>query len=202
MDDGSTDDTAAICDSLPNTAVYLTPFQGLNEARDKCWLLEQIMKRTVKPDWILSCDGDEVLRPESVSAIKESLYTPKQCMSFKVKYLWDREDQVRVDGVYGDFRRQSMFRPISGAKFLGHAPGFHCGNVPQALWKSCIYPDVELLHLGYLHREDRIRKYEWYNQQDPGNKQENFYRHMVIGDLFSPDSRFQHGGPLKLQPLT
>jgi glycosyltransferase involved in cell wall biosynthesis len=200
FDDHSTDQTAFLCSSMPKTSVFDSPFSGLNESRDKNYLLAKCQEQ--KPDWIIWIDGDEVLSPASLPIITENLRSPKMCMSFKVRYLWDREDQVRVDGVYGDFRRQSMFRPINCGKFLGSAPAFHTGNVPQGLWRSCLYPDVELLHLGYLNREDRIRKYEWYNKQDPGNKQENFYRHMVIGDLFSADSRFQHGGPLKLQPLT
>jgi hypothetical protein len=61
--------------------------------------------------------------------------------------------------------------------------------------------NARLLHYGYLHREDRIRKYEWYTQQDPDNQAEDFYRHTVIGDLFPAEIRFRHGGPLKLREL-
>jgi glycosyltransferase involved in cell wall biosynthesis len=199
FDDHSTDQTPFLCASMPKTSVFDSPFSGLNEARDKNYLLAKCQEQ--KPDWIIWIDGDEILSPASHNAITDNLYSPKQCMSFRVKYLWDREDQVRTDGVYGDFRRQSMFRPITGAKFLGEAPGFHTGNVPQALWRSCLYPEVDLLHLGYLHSEDRVRKYEWYNRVDPKNKREDEYRHVVIGDVFPATSKFLHGGPLKLEAL-
>lgn len=199
FDDHSTDQTPFLCCSMPKTSVFDSPFHGLNEARDKNYLLGKCQEQ--KPDWVIWIDGDEILSPASHKAIMDSLYSPKQCISFRVKYLWDREDQVRTDGVYGDFRRQSMFRPITGAKFLGEAPGFHTGNVPQALWRSCLYPDVDLLHLGYLNRDDRVRKYEWYNRVDPRNKREDEYRHVVIGDVFPAASKFLHGGPLKLEAL-
>jgi len=52
-----------------------------------------------------------------------------------------------------------------------------------------------------MHRADRERKYQWYNAQDPNNAIEDRYRHMVIGDLFPADSKFDHGGPLKLAQL-
>jgi glycosyltransferase involved in cell wall biosynthesis len=199
FDDHSSDQTPFLCASMPKTSVFDSPFHGLNESRDKNYLLEKCQEQ--KPDWIIWIDGDEVLGTASYPAITESLYSPKQCMSFKVLYLWDREDQVRTDGVYGDFRRQSMFRPISGAKFDGQAPGFHCGNVPKALWRSCLYPDVELLHLGYLWKADRIRKYEWYNRQDPNNKAEDGYKHIVVGDVFPATAKYRHGGPLTLARL-
>ncbi len=203
MDDHSTDDTALICDAMPRTAVYLSPFDDLNEARDKNWLLTAAMKRPENPDWILWIDGDEILAPEFVDVIKANLRSPKMCMSFRIKYLWNDEHTIRTDGVYGDYRRQSMFRPIAGAKFLGSAPGFHTGNVPLSLWGSCLYPEVTLLHLGYLHREDRIRKYRWYNEQDSNNEREDCYRHVVQGDLpESPaEAKLTHGGPLRLEPL-
>jgi hypothetical protein len=52
-----------------------------------------------------------------------------------------------------------------------------------------------------MHKEDRIRKFEWYNEADPGNVREDGYRHMVVGDVFPAKARFQHGGPLALQSL-
>lgn len=199
FDDHSTDRTPSICDHMPHTTVFDSPFEGLNEARDKNYLLAKCQEQ--RPDWILWIDGDELLSEASVLPIMASLRSQARCMSFRVRYLWDRKDQVRTDGVYGDFRRQSMFRPIAGYKFDGVAPGFHCGNVPRALWSSCIYPEVDLLHLGYLDKADRIRKYEWYNKQDPGNKREDLYRHIVIGDVFPAESKFLHGGPLTLAGL-
>lgn len=201
MDDHSADDTLFRCLSLPKVNAFESPFYGLDEVRDKNYLLERAEQ--FRPDWIIAIDGDELLAPGSETALLRAMQGPLPCLSFRIHYLWDREDQVRVDGVYGDFHRESAFRP-NGSRFPGNGSGahFHCGNVPAQLrQKRSVLNDVALLHLGYLHRADRERKYAWYNRQDPDNAREDCYRHMVIGDLFPAESHFQHGGPLCLAPL-
>jgi O-antigen biosynthesis protein len=201
LDDHSTDGTPDICKSIPNVNVLHSPFEGLDEARDKTYLLEKA--EASRPDWYTFTDGDEMLAPWSVEPLKAALNGPYPCLSFKVLYLWDREDQVRVDGVYGDFHRESAFKP-NGSTFgpSGNGANFHCGNVPWgARQKRQVRSDIQLLHFGYLHKEDRIRKFEWYRAQDPENAREDGYRHMVVGDLFPADSKFMHGGPLELRQL-
>lgn len=200
LDDHSIDDTPDICQACPNVVLYPSRFEGLDEARDKNWLLERV--QIFKPDWILWIDGDEILPAEAQGPLLDVIQNPNvSCLSLRIRYLWNDEQTVRVDGVYGDFHRESVFRP-NGARFFSSNGGhFHCGNVPQGNRIERRVLDVPLLHLGYMDREDRVRKYAWYNRHDPGNAGEDFYRHMVIGDLFPADSRFQHGGPLQLAPL-
>ena len=205
LDDRSEDDSAAIAESIPRVIVWPMPDElatTKSEAAHKNWLMNLVL-RTQRPDWIFHCDCDEILTPGSIPLIRANLNTAAKCMSFHVRYLWDREDQVRVDGVYGQFARQSMFRPEVGARFEGKPPGFHCGSVPMSMWNSCCYPGVELLHLGYLHREDRLRKFAWYNHEDPENYNEGLYRHMIQGDVreVPADAVLKHSGPLRLEPL-
>lgn len=227
LDDHSDDETAAICMSIPSVVMLRSPFEGLNESRDKNWILD-LVQHTEHPDWIIAIDGDEVLQPESVPLIRAALNTPMRCISFRVRYLWDREDQVRVDRVYGQFARQSMFRP-GKERFTGTAPGFHTGNVPMSLWGSCCYPGASLLHLGYRDTADRVRKFQWYSKMDPDNEIEGRYLHLIQGDgpvampacpeyaglaaRFGQDwhslvidipavAVLQHAGPLALKPLS
>lgn len=200
LDDHSEDETVSFCELFPKVTVFHSPFEGLDESRDKNFLLEKAME--FKPEWIVAIDGDEMLAPDSVEKLSAAMQQDAYpCLSLRVLYLWDREDQVRVDGVYGDFHRESVFRP-TGARFESNGNGgnFHCGNVPWALrQKRKVLSDVALLHFGYQHREDRERKYAWYNERDPGNFTEDEYKHVVIGDLFPADSHFMHGGPLQLR---
>lgn len=210
LDDGSTDSSAEIAASIPNVTVWPMP-EGMprNEAAHKSWLTARVVKEAA-PTWILHCDSDELLTSESIPAIRAELDSPVKCLSFHIKYLWDREDQWRTDGVYGRCHRQSMFRPEHGAIFRGDPPGLHCGNVPMSLWGSCAYPAATLLHYGYLHREDRIRKYRWYVEQSLKHgqisqlQQEGGYKHIVQGDVpeVPADATLMHAGPLRLEPLT
>jgi glycosyltransferase involved in cell wall biosynthesis len=198
LDDHSTDGTKSLCAALPGVTVFDSPFSDLDETRDKNYLLDRIGANP--GEWILSIDGDEILAPSAVAPIRAAVASQALALSLRVRYLWDREDQVRVDGVYGGFRRPSAFR-FGSQRFEATAAGgnFHCGNVPLALQARALAIDADLLHLGYLHREDRLRKYEWYNRHDARNGNEDGYRHMVVGDLFPADSAFRWGGPLRLE---
>lgn len=204
FDDHSTDTTPNIlaCMRFQGAAVETiqSPFEGLDEARDKNHLLDHVRPA----DWVIMIDGDEILLEDGFGFLNLAAAmqnTTKLCLSLPVLYAWDREDQIRKDGVYGNYRRQSVFRPFA-ARF-GHRGGanFHCGNVPAELRVSTGYVEAPLLHFGYLHKADRVRKFDWYNAADPNNLAEDRYRHMVVGDVFPADAVFRHGGPLKLEPI-
>jgi glycosyltransferase involved in cell wall biosynthesis len=204
FDDHSTDNTIEICESFEKATVLRSPFEGLDETRDKNYLIEQVEQIARAGDFILAIDGDEELAPGSCEEILKLVNRPAgpDCYRFQILYLWDRPDQIRVDRWYSDFRRPSLFRLHPGARFSsGHGGGFHCGNVVGA--KSVGNCGVELLHWGYMNREDRIRKYYWYNSEDkqPVPAIEDGYKHMVVGDLFPADSRFRWAGPLELRAL-
>jgi len=229
LDDHSTDDTARIAQNK-GVEVYDSPFSGLDEVRDKNFLLE----RTLEADWVLCIDGDEMLARESVLLLRDLMQSDAQCISMRIPYLWDSEDQIRIDGVYGEFRRHSAFRPGRHRYQSTSANGFHCGNVPiGARTNTITRDDIKLLHFGYMDARDRARKYAWYNAVDPANEREDRYRHiaaglsMAHGDLLRMQTRMRreaglpqltaremipraplacestaHAGPLKLELLT
>jgi glycosyltransferase involved in cell wall biosynthesis len=181
FDDHSEDGTADLAYDVDfKVLVADSPFSGLDEVRDKNHLLD--WASTFSPDWLLCIDGDEMLAPASVPILKQALEGGSRCISMRIPYLWDREDQIRVDGVYGEFRRHSAFRPSKRRYSSSQAGGFHCGNVPIANRASTLTLDtIELMHFGYMHAEDRARKYAWYNAVDPANQAEDCYRHIAAG---------------------
>lgn len=209
MDDGSTDDTAAICQAAGATVIP-SPFvgQGLDESRDKTWLLKQV-REYANPDWILCIDGDEELEPNGPEKIKRALATNPRvdCFNLRFLFLWDAVDQVRLDGVYSALVRQSLFRVSAGSEFTsyyegcGTHSGLHVSNAPYGLKAAPL--NVYLLHYGYLHQADRLKKYEWYNRIDPNNEIEDRYRHIVQGDIpeVPASAKLKHGGPLDLRKL-
>ena len=204
LDDHSTDDTPDIVAAIPRVELIRSPFAGLDEARDKNLLLDHVR---AEADWVLMIDGDEILtdteelRRAFITCSGVHPYPVRRCISLRVLYAWDREDQIRVDGVYGNYRRQSAFRPGIARFHSRGGANFHCGNTPAELRSSTAYVETPLLHLGYMHKEDRVRKFAWYRECDPGNEAEDEYRHIVIGDLYAADSRFKWGGPLELRSL-
>ena len=209
LDDHSTDGTAEIALGLSGrvkAAVIPSPFRGLDEVRDKNALLDMALK--TKADWVVCIDGDEVLMPGHADRLKIEMQRIMEngaairALAFSILYLWDREDQIRVDGVYGSMSRVSAFRPGKERFEPTGGVNFHCGNCPQAI-QGRAHAGVSLLHYGYMERDDRLRKYSWYNAKDPHNFSENEYRHIVQGDIVEipADAVLKHGGPLRLRQL-
>jgi glycosyltransferase involved in cell wall biosynthesis len=203
LDDHSEDDTAAICRSFDKVEILESPFKGLNETRDKNFLLEKIEKIASPSDYVLAIDGDEELAEDSRSEVGFiAMAGQADVYRFQVLYLWDGPDRVRIDGVYGNFRRGSMFRHVRGMRFASsNGGGFHCGNVPGL--RPAADCDARLLHWGYAYRDDRLRKFRWYNAPDkqPIPAVEDGYRHMVIGDLLPPETITKWAGPLTTRAI-
>jgi hypothetical protein len=214
MEDGSSDSTFAFAQAAGAT-VWKSPFegQGLNEKRDKDWLLARV-REVCDPDWIIMPDGDEELEAGGCEKIRAVLETnpPVDCFALRILNLWNDVSTIRVDGCYGQMSRQSLFRARTDMTFQPIYSGegenhnhvvLHVSNAPGLGGLRLSPLNVGLLHYGNMLREDRIRKYCWILSIDPNNEAEDFYRHCVQGDLpeFSADATYKHGGPLRLATL-
>jgi glycosyltransferase involved in cell wall biosynthesis len=205
FDDHSTDNTRDIALAM-GCRILDSPFDAsdTNETRDKNRMLEFV--RRSKPDYVLAIDGDEVLERHAPRCILAALEREPGVLSFPVRYLWHDREHYRADGVYARFTRASMFRLKDQPAAVKYVPAgaakcnFHCGNVPAGLHGHGVTLPVDLLHLGYMLREDRLRKFAWYQAKDPDNAYEDGYKHMVLGDLpeYPATMRRAHGGPLKI----
>jgi len=202
MDDHSDDATAAEAVAA-GAYVIASPYDTFNEARDKQWLYDFVIS-TCSPGWCLMLDGDEELGPGAAEAIEAVVRTQGTIESYRVSftYLWNNEQTKRVDRWYGaPFTRASLWRCAPGQRFCaGNSASLHCGSTPAGLREHAL-PIADVLHYGYMHAADRIRKYEYYNRIDPNNEFEDCYRHMVIGDILPASYAGKWAGPLKLEPV-
>lgn len=172
----------------------------VNEIRDKNTLWEYVKSRTLFK-YVLCMDGDEMLS----LALLRSMETWYRHMDVGIDlfhlpfvYLWDNEDTVRIDAIYGkgsdgvqvlNFPRlfttqrwteQEVFD--SHFAWEGTKGGFHCGSLPRSQAKSDMVGGLALdpiIHFGYLHEHDRQRKFVFYNEIDPGNVFEGEYKHII-----------------------
>lgn len=211
MDDHSDDETVRICESFGNrVSVYPSPFEGFNEARDKNWLLDQVL-RQCEPKWILCVDGDEVLEKRGAEIVRENVAANPEQLSYSLKivFLWNDRNTARVDRIYDFFWRPSLFRPfiprpdfpddiklVRELRFMAtpfgrrqgkDAPNLHCSSVPQRLLHNCQHLPARLKHYGYLEREQRVAKLDRYNAIDWLDAAEDCYRHMCAGDNVRPE---------------
>lgn len=205
-----------------------SPYTGMvrpkmrrNELRDKNCLWWYV-KSAVDFDYVLCLDGDEVLSKKALASFGEmwAWLSSGSCdwITLPFIYLWDGEDQRRVDGIYGD-RKEDNSPNLRFPRFfsikrldeqqlydtrftwLGTRGGLHCGSVPQEAFHQ-IKPKTlhafyaYVLHYGYLDKPLREAKFAFYNEIDPNNQFEGFYMH-IIGE---PN---QHApGPVQLVPWT
>ena len=206
LDDHSTDQTRFLARSVdPRVTVFDSPFKGLNESRDKNWLYDQII-RECRPEWILCIDGDEVLEGSSGAAIRQAIaeHPEVDAWALKIQFLWDHPGIVREDRIYGDFWRPSLFRPLHedpatpdsikllrefrfqstpfGRHVSGDKPNLHCSSVPQRRIHNFKRIPARLKHYGYMEREWRVAKLDYYTSIDWCNQSEDCYRHMCQGD--------------------
>lgn len=212
LDDKSTDDTPRIARECGAT-VILSSEPGINETRDKNFLLKSIMELS-NPDWILHIDGDEELEPAGREVIQQAMSERRgEAFALQVIYLWNREDQIRVDGIFGNMWRYSLFCTantngvfLSTSHGVGTAANLHCTNVPMDLVTKggLLNINARLIHYGYIDRDMRMAKWDFYNTVDPDNLLEDRYRHAVAGDI--PEvpawARTKWAGPLTLEEFT
>lgn len=215
MDDHSTDDTREIASEY-GANVLTSPFNTFDESRDKEWLVGNISKHYGIGNWVLMIDGDEVLEPGGEKKIRDTIANRAGATAFapQIKYLWNSREQYRVDGVYRLFYRPSLFMMLSNYTFRrsGANGNLHPGCVPAVNRLGFRRCAASLLHLGYMDREDRIRKWKYYNAMDPINVNEGYdpahpergsYSHIVQGDIpeVPASAVLKHGGPLQLRAL-
>lgn len=212
MDDHSTDGTAELARAA-GAVVFESPFAvgDTDEPRDKTWLLERV-RAAFAPDWVFFIDGDEELERGGAEKILRACQS-KRHDTFVVRfvYLWDSPETARFDRWYSAVSRPSLFRDREGVSFrsfyegAGVHAGLHCGNAPTGEgWIARTgHLNVFLLHYGYMLREDRLRKFDWYTRKDPGNAIEDGYRHIVQGDIpeVPADAVLLHAGPLDVRKL-
>lgn len=217
LDDHSTDDTGLIVDSVDaKVTLWHSPFSGLDEVRDKNFLLGRLRLAVgARPCWVINIDGDEELEAGAHKKLLQSINPSTTALSLRVRFLWGSERMIRTDGVYENFYRESVFKLIENMPRFERTDyakgGLHCGNMPAAMKKQASRVDLNLWHYGYLRRADRVRKYRWYNQVDPGNANEDHYRHIIQGDgpadpgeediLFpGVDDKLKWAGPMTVAP--
>ena len=185
LDDHSTDSTRDIVASFGDKCLLIeSPFEGCNEGRDKRYLLSQVL--LLRPDWVLWIDGDEVLEKRAAGLIAAETQSDAAWFALQVLYFWNEVNTFRTDGCYANFQRRSLFRITGQDQTALHFPTgtgdaeLHGGgNCPQGLTGNGYKSSARIKHYGYLDRDQRQRKFDWYNKIDPNNESEDCYRHMI-----------------------
>ena len=179
-----------------------SPFlETVDEVRDKNRLWEYVC--TLPFRHVLCLDGDEMLSLSAIRGFAGACHQLEQggasVIVMPFIYLWNGEDQRRIDGVYNDIHHARLFTidrapNYRNARFHARGrAGFHCGSIPEELnLGHRLMPEMRVIHFGYIDNEIRHRKLEFYTELDPNNEGEGYYKHIV------GDSNHLAPGPLRL----
>jgi glycosyltransferase involved in cell wall biosynthesis len=187
FDDSSTDNTLEIAESCEKVVkIHKSEQTTFNEARDRETLLCLCKERN--PDWIIITDGDEEFEKKFTREYADKLMNPVRPHTFGYvfRYVthWDSEDKQRADGIFGQMANVRMFRNLPNQHIVSqHPQGFHCNSAPYIPPENLALTPIRIRHYGYVDREDRQRKYEWYQITDTDKDaqligQEN-YSHII-----------------------
>lgn len=179
------------------------PKERSNELRDKNTLWWYV-KGAIDFKYVLCLDGDEMLSQRAIRGFSENWLLlgsmTYDWLNAYFVYLWDGEHQRRVDGIYGyaddkmpKLRFPRMFsilrldeQQLYDTRFhwLGNRGGLHCGAIPQEAFhdirpRSETAREFEVIHFGYIEDAMRQAKFKYYNEIDPNNEGEGFYKHII-----------------------
>ena len=191
LDDGSTDKTVEICSSFDKVVdIQTQSSSSLNEVRDRNLLLQMGLKRN--PDFILSVDGDEIFMPNAAEILFEELeiiYPAHDVFEFQFLTCWDNSNQIRFDGIFGNYWQKRLFRTknqSSTLKFKNTANfgNLHCGSVPKDTmgFDNPIRSGVKIFHMASIDETLRQQKYEYYTKIDANSKLNDGYKHLISGE--------------------
>lgn len=191
LDDNSTDNTVEICSSFDKVVdIQKQSKLPLDEVRDRNKLLQMALNRN--SDYILSIDGDEIFMPNSSEIIFEELeiiYPDYDVFSFQFLTCWDSTDQIRFDGIFGNYWQKRLFRTKNQSKNLkftnNENPGnIHCGSIPENVsgFEQPIRSDAKIFHMASIDETLRKQKYGYYTNFDGNSTLTDGYKHMISGD--------------------
>ncbi|MGE7614183.1 glycosyltransferase family 2 protein [Paenibacillus sp. NPDC101420] len=172
IDDGSTDNSAAIClevlEGIPVHLVHntISKFSNEIELRKQQW--EEVLK--TKPEWILSLDADEIFEASFAANIEPLLYADEvDLFCFRLYDLWNAT-HYRED-IY--WRSHLNYRPFllrykEDFNYVWNESPQHCGRFPENVFElPHQLSNLRLKHLGWSKAEFRLEKYLRYMLLDP-----------------------------------
>ncbi len=177
IDDASTDNTAEICQKV----LHDKPLKLIkNEQRmftQEYKLRQKQWRETIatNPDWILFLDADEIFESSFAQNVKFLLSNKDiDAYCFKLYDMWDDEHHYRSDELWRNYYRPFLIRyqPKFHYKFL--KTNQHCGRLPVNVRDlNYVDSDFRIKHLGWMKKQDRLKKYKRYQELDPEAKYGN-----------------------------
>ncbi|MDF2716156.1 MAG: hypothetical protein K0R28_3081, partial [Paenibacillus sp.] len=153
IDDGSTDDTAAICEEALAGIPLRLVRNPVSRFANEVILRKQQWEETVRtgPDWIINLDGDEIFEAGFARQVDDMMGGTADAIYFRLYDMWS-ETQYRDDFYW---KAHHMYRPFMirykpGVRYEWRETPQHCGRFP-----------ITIQHFSYLCHPARLKHYGW-----------------------------------------
>jgi len=188
IDDGSTDNTVALCKDLLKTVPHTIIENRLSNFHKNEWELRfQQWNETIKnnPDWIIFLDADEIFEDSFATGVNDLInVTDCDLYAFRLYDFWD-EQHYREDSIW---RAHAIYRPFllrykKDFPFEFKKTTLHSFRMPVNVFElphRC--SKYRLKHYGWAREEDRIAKYNLYLKLDPNGTYGSLAQYMSILD--------------------
>jgi len=173
LDDGSTDDTAAICAEYGEvTSRDSTGFWGVDESLPRSILWQLAVSAAGDEGWVLVADGDMLLQGITPSEVRRLTESDESLAWAWVLYdAWNSEQEHRVDKMWRAWENPRVWL-AKAQPYPGFAPDWverplHAGHLPINYPMDrigVVPPPAGWLHLSYAQPAHRKRKVEQYLQ--------------------------------------
>ena len=171
LDDASTDETPALCESFPKVILHRNPepLFFVHEGRLRAQLWEYTVQR--HPDWILAIDADEIFEERMGHEVRALInQTEYEAIEFRLFDFWGDRTHVRVDGGWNPWAKavRMLFRYESSRAYSWPDKPFHCGRIPvEVRGPLPVYQsDIRVKHYGWADPADIRRKALRYRERD------------------------------------
>jgi glycosyltransferase involved in cell wall biosynthesis len=180
LDDGSTDDTAALLEASPLVARLLRnpvreTYAGWDDAANRQQLLDAALELGV--DWVLFLDADERIDAADGAALRDFVDTeadPGCAYGLRVHRMIGDEQRFDTAGLWA----YRLFSPRPGARLPAdrlHAVPIPI-EIPRERW---LQTTIRIQHLASLSAERRRHRLAKYEQADPERRWQGDYSELV-----------------------
>jgi 2-polyprenyl-3-methyl-5-hydroxy-6-metoxy-1,4-benzoquinol methylase/GT2 family glycosyltransferase len=181
IDDGSTDDTVAVClEVLQGIPVRLVRNEH-SKFHNEVELRKQQWAETIEtdPDWILNLDADEMFERRFVAEVHQLVLQQEiDVFCFRLYDFWDDIHYREDDSWKSHFTyRPFLIRYRKDFVYKWKDTPQHCGRFPENVFElPHKLSELRVKHLGWSRFKYRLEKYQRYMQLDPegiyGSKQQ------------------------------
>lgn len=147
------------------------------EVRNRQILIREAIAEAA--DWLLCLDADERVETTFLRNMRKVIENqPNDAYSLRVRDIWNRDEQYRVDGIWGTKTKPVLFDANNPDALMGIKikSGLH------QPWIRTIPPtpcEANLYHLGSLTPDLRFTRVERHEAEDPKNEYQQDYKYLA-----------------------